>query len=153
MPNTNPAVLFRSVAGWNKLSFDSIRPKFLLEINKVSNIQQEDVLRAIGNNRLMTSSQFKKLDDNSRIMIIVLACIAKRKRDILIISEMVPLSIDKVQEICNECEKIGWIDNNLILTKKGRNVLRSIKNHLTIPSSNISLKTDFYFPKQLRSPN
>jgi hypothetical protein len=60
------------------------------------------------------------------------------------------LPITYVEKLRDKCIEYHWITTDLILTKQGRNVLKSIKKYMKNLQENIWVKEKFYYPKSLR---
>ena len=51
-----------------------------------------------------------------------------------------------------QCQLYKWIDTERRLTQLGKNVLIAARRNECVHQKDIELKDDFYYPKQLRSP-
>jgi hypothetical protein len=151
-PNTNPAILWATEKdSWSGV-FGS-RPELDLESWFTTKTDhQEKLLRMLGQTRLCESSIFSKLNTESQKLFVFLACVAMKKRNIFILSDMMELPISVIRMIAYKCENYTWIDKHFHLTEKGRKILESARRYNWLQALEIKVKKEFYYPKSFRSP-
>jgi hypothetical protein len=127
-PNTNPAIFWAKKKGWMPLVPGTGRAATLLEQGrKDGQSQQERILRILGQSRLTKPSFFQRLNPESQKLLLLLSCIAKKKRQVYVLSEMLSAPISRVEGWCKRCQELGWIDSDNILTVSGRNALEAAR--------------------------
>ena len=152
-PNTNPAVLWVKKNGWLPLVTGIGRAATLLKEGvEGRKTQQERLLTILGQSRLTKPSLFQRLNPESQKLLLLLSCIAKKKRKVYVLGEMLGVPISRVEGWCQRCRKLGWIDENNILTLGGRNALKAARRNKCTGEYELLIKMDFYFPVSLRSP-
>lgn len=150
-PNTVPAILWASKKNsWFGLF--SERPELVLNQWPTKQHYQDEILRSLGHTQLTTSSLFSKLNRHSKNLVLLLACLAMRKRNEHILSDMLQLSIPEISIMIAKCKEYGWIGSERYLTETGRNVFETAKKNNYLSSIKIEINDEFCYPKTLRSP-
>lgn len=153
-PNTNPAILWASKRGsWNAL-FDQ-RPEFILKGTGRQDRRlrlQERILNALGHTRLTRPSLFGRLNTESRQLLVLLSCLAARRYRDTILSDILESPLPVIRGQIAQCQSYKWIDDTRHLTQLGKDILVAARRNQCIPSKEIELKEDFYYPITLRSP-
>lgn len=151
-PNTNPAIIWATkTKSWQAI-FQS-RPEFIMN-NKIiidkKKHKQEIILKNLGHNRLLNSILFKKLNNESRQILILLSCLAARRNHVNTLSDIFELPITIIRQQIELCKKYGWIDTNKRLTDLGKRVLEIARRKKHIQEYKLAIKRDFYFPSTYR---
>jgi hypothetical protein len=129
------------------------RPGNLIKKAGVSDEKhQERLLRILGQTRLTKPSLFKRLKPESRNLLVLLSCIARKKRNPRVLSEMLGMPVSIIQEWSHKCQLLGWINEKKVLTLVGKYALESAKKNVFIREYDLKIKEDFYFPRFHRSP-
>lgn len=152
-PNTNPAILWASKTNaWNAIFPD--RPEFIMDGLTVgrNRHQQERILNALGHTRLTKPSFFSKLSDESRQLLTLLSCLAAHRHRESVLSDILELRLPIIRQQIELCLMYDWIDAGKRLTHMGKKVLIAARRNECIPTINIEIKNDFYYPQTFRSP-
>ena len=150
-PNTNPAILWANKKNsWNAIF--SLRPALVLNNEPIlnNNYFQEKILRVLRHTDLTKPSFFKKLNSESRQLLVLLSCIASQRRDENVLSNMLALPIPTIRQKFELCKKNGWIDEEQRITKDGLGLLTSARRNACISSKQIIFSNEFYYPKTFR---
>lgn len=152
-PNTNPSILYKSWNGWESLVSRIGRPAGLLKKTAGrGETQQDRLLKILGQTRLTKPSLFQRMKPESRKLILFLSCIAMRKRNEHVVSEMMGISCDTVKELRDKCLELGWVNEKSYITQIGKNALEAARKNKCTSEYELKVKEDFYFPMHLRSP-
>ena len=153
VPNTTPGIIWWGRnQKWNPLFPKNIFPAQIINFTKLNLDKVEKSLMSLSfaENRLDFDTFFRVQNEDSKRLFLFLLCLSKRKKRISVISEMIELPITYVEKLRDKCLEYNWITSNLILTDRGRNVLKSIKKYMKDLQENICIKENFYYPMSLR---
>ena len=150
--NTNPPILLKNKGSWKALVQGTGRPVLLIKKAIPNDHQQNRLLNILGQTRLTKPSLFQKLNGESKKVLLLLSCIAKKKRKISVLSEMLGIPNATVQAWCNKCQDLNWIDDNNYLTANGKHALEAARRNKCAEEKELVVKNSFYFPLSLRSP-
>jgi len=153
VPNTTPGIIWwGNNQRWKPLFPRNVFPTQIIDLTKLNLYKEEDFLKKLGldNNTFNFDDFFRNLKNDSKRLFLFLLCLSKKKRKLSIISEIMELPITYVEKLRDKCIEYHWITTELILTKQGRNVLKSIKKYMKNLQENICIKEEFYYPISLR---
>lgn len=156
-PNNLPAVLWQrhsSRRDWNPFFIDKAVPEDLepLFVEQTYELRLQAALNRLGQKRLVTGHWQNVASDELQNVLLVLAAIARKPRNLMMISEVTRLPYREISKIVENCKGWGLIGkNSLRLTDTGRSELEHAKT-IALPNEDISLKgtTEFYYPSALR---
>jgi hypothetical protein len=151
-PNTNPSILIKNGGKWKALVQGTGRPVSLIKKNMPRENQQNRLLKILGQTRLTKPSLFQKLNSESKKLLLLLSCIAKKKRKVHVLSEMLDVPTETVKAWCSKCLSLNWINEENVLTANGKYALEAAKRNKCTEGKDIIFRKDFYFPQSLRSP-
>lgn len=151
-PNTNPSILMKGKGEWKPLIQGTGRPVSVIKKVIPKENQQLRLLKVLGQTRLTKPSLFQRLDHYSKTLLLLLSCIAMKKRTVFVLSEMLGVSNFTVQDLLLKCKNLYWIDDKTFLTPKGKCALEAARRNKCTEGKDLTLKMDFYFPSSLRSP-
>ena len=150
---TLPLLWASKRGSWNAL-FDQ-RPEFILKGTGRQDRRlrlQERILNALGHTRLTRPSLFGRLNTESRQLLVLLSCLAARRYRDTILSDILESPLPVIRGQIAQCQSYKWIDDTRHLTQLGKDILVAARRNQCIPSKEIELKEDFYYPITLRSP-
>ncbi len=152
-PNTAPAILWAPPSDKWKSIFHE-RPSIVLKgwpkADRERN--QKRILQSLGHTRLRKRSVFSQLNVESRQLLALLAALAVKKRKITILSDILELPQNVIDDMVVKCQEFNWINSELYLTETGHKTLEAAKQNQCLPKPDIELKDQFYYPSSLRNP-
>lgn len=151
-PNTNPSILLRNKEPWKALVQGTGRPVSVIKKAVPNDSQQGRLLMILGQTRIIKPSLFQRLNGESKKLLLLLSCIAKKKRKTSILSEMLGVPIATVQAWCTKCQDLKWIDEKNFLTADGKNALDAARRNKCAEGIDLVINKDHYYPMSLRSP-
>jgi hypothetical protein len=80
----------------------------------------------------------------------LLAAVAKRLRKPSILSDIVGITQQQVTQLLNECVEYGWLTWDCHITAVGLKELATARKLGFVPSEEVTLKDEFYYPTTLR---
>ena len=153
-PNTTPAILWASkTGGWTGI-FEN-RPELTIspaDFCRAPRARQDRILDTLAHTGLTKPSLFGKLDTSSRELLLLLACVAKRRFKDWILSDIIEVSLPTLRAMLSKCREMGWINDHNRLTEAGRDALDAAKRNDCLQTDNIAVREDFYYPQTFRSP-
>jgi hypothetical protein len=150
-PNTAPSILSEQKNGWRKLFPETGRPSICIEkLATLNEKRQERLLLMLGQTRLTKPSLFSRLNKDSKNLLMLLAAIASKKRDVIKLSEILATSESTINEWCSKCRYYGWIDEKNFLTLHGKKTLEAARKNKCTLEYEFSDKDKFYFPMSLK---
>jgi hypothetical protein len=152
-PNTNPAILWSDDgARWSGIFAE--RPEWVLQIDSdtARRSREDRLLRSLGVTVLADSLDKASLSRQSRLSLLLLACVAKRRRRPEILSEMLETPVPDVNAVVARCQSMGWLDGDARLTPLGSRALADARRLGGIPETGTKDNDGFYYPKSFRSP-
>ncbi len=153
-PNTNPAILWAD-NGTAWLGAFSERPEWIVTITQddtTRRSKEDDLLRSLGVTQLADSLVNVSLSRQSRLSLLLLACVAKRRRRAEILSEMLETPLPNVRELVARGQSFGWLDDDARITPLGLRALADARRLGRVPSTGTQDNDGFYYPKSFRSP-
>ncbi|MGM0588694.1 MAG: phosphoribosyltransferase-like protein [Bacteroidota bacterium] len=151
-PNTNPSILWASKKNSWEGIFDK-RPELVFKKDiSHKNIErvQIEALKSLGQTNLNNPSNFKKLSPKSKQLIVLLSCVARRKNKVNILSDMMELEVTVIRQLIEICIENKWLDPSKRITKSGKQLLIAARKNKYIQDYNLSIKTEFYHPRNYR---
>ncbi|SDN27757.1 hypothetical protein SAMN04488516_101260 [Desulfonauticus submarinus] len=154
VPNTTPGIIWWGKnQKWKPLFPKNVFPAQIIDLTRLNLSKVEESLKKLGfdDNKFNFDAFLKAQSEDSKRLFLFLLCLSKKKRRISIISEVMELPIIYVEKLRDKCLEYNLITSNLILTKQGRNILKSIKKHMKKSQENICIiKEEYYYPMSLR---
>lgn len=151
-PNTNPSILLKNKGTWRALVQGTGRPVAVIKKAIPNDSQQGRLLMILGQTRLTKPSLFQRLNTESKKILLLLSCIAKKKRKPSVLSEMLGVPIATVQVWCTKCKELKWIDDKNFLTVNGKYALDAARRNKCAEGIDLVINKDHYYPMSLRSP-
>jgi hypothetical protein len=151
VPNNTPPILWAKSKRWPAL-FEP-RPGIGFSTWPEPITVQEKVRRtmlSIGQPKL-ASVATSRYDGPMGEALVLLAALAKRYRRLIVLSEVLGISYQKLEELLASCIRSGWIDLSRRITKRGLAVLESAREHGHVSEDAPVFKPGFYFPMSLRA--
>lgn len=150
-PNNTPGILWEKTKSWEPLFPNRSIPQEFREAftDEPNEYQQALVLQRLDAGTIASNQLFVKGSQRDRDMLVVLASIRFGCRGVDEMSKRGGLPLRRVEAALSECLGFGLVDDQLQLTKGGRDALR-VAERETIRVLASRETSHMYFPSQLR---
>jgi hypothetical protein len=148
-PNNSPAIIWAPHSK-NWKSIFTTRPDFILDSK--SFFLKFDIKKFLGYLNLTKSILLTSFNEETKIMVVILNFFSKKRYSIENISEMLGMPVTGVNKYVEKLFTMNLMDRNYKVTIMGKSLIRSARKTKIIRSE-LELKDEFYYPKQLRGTN
>ncbi|HFE3430232.1 hypothetical protein ACLBW6_05380 [Enterobacter hormaechei] len=157
LPNNAPLILYKRSATWKPFFRGRATNDVIAELpGSMSNINEKEYLRVMGEKRLSASQKLATLDGEAKKTILLLAALNKSPRSNGAIASRSGLSSNEVCTMLTKLMYLEWVDSKRRITDEGRFLLSYLRkenkklfSEKTLPSSD----NIYYYPKMLRGPS
>ncbi|WP_042845672.1 phosphoribosyltransferase-like protein [Providencia rettgeri] len=157
LPNNAPLILYRRSATWMPFFRGRATNDVIAELHsRLSNINEKEYLRLMGEKRLSASKKLATLDEEAKKIILLLAALNKSPRSNSAIASRSGLSSNEVCTMLIKLMYLEWVDSKRRITDEGRFLLSYLrKENKTLFSKKTLPGSDkiYYYPKTLRGPS
>ncbi|WP_157519195.1 hypothetical protein [Modestobacter sp. Leaf380] len=156
VPNNLPKVLSRQPPGWQPFldgPTGRIVPRELIEELAdfaPSHRDPADIAEAANQLRLSRALKSGRLRAPADQLLALLALLAHRNHAVLDLSRIMGLSETQLQAMVAFLEHVGFLSEDLTVTKRGRDELKNSKRLKRIATAGLDGSQDPYYPQSLR---